>query len=222
MILDAEKFEQRGKYWYRKGQRSTHAYEVSNCKNPECDEPCLVSRADHRPGKRGFCSHSCASKALAEQTTGHLRGKTGSAAQGWKGDAVGYASAHDRVEAVRGLASLHACVDCGDTAHDWSYDHTDPAQRLDAKGHPFSLDTTHYDPRCTPCHNKFDVAFRLIGAPPCGICGRPTRSVLGVCQGPLECRRERNRRWRANDAGSAAGHANDLQSIVAELEAPDA
>lgn len=54
---------------------------------------------------------------------------------------------------------MHACVDCGSPATDWSL-------RADAKiqieqhgpkrGLAFSSDPLDYDPRCHPCHARYD------------------------------------------------------------------
>ena len=76
---------------------------------------------------------------------------------------VEYGAAHERVRRERGPAKHHRCVDCGLQARHWSYDHADPAQvsSLDARtlGIPYSLDISHYEPRCVPCHKAFDLGF---------------------------------------------------------------
>ena len=81
---------------------------------------------------------------------------------------VGYNGAHHRVHRSRGRASDHACVDCGQPARNWSYDHSDPDQLVEVvtmgrwTGQmPFSLDTTRYQPRCVSCHKVFDLAHPL-------------------------------------------------------------
>lgn len=77
----------------------------------------------------------------------------------WRGDAVGYNGAHTRVTSAKGSASDHLCVDCGDRAQDWSYDHRDPGGKQGTnKGSSmwFSADPDHYEPRCKPCHRRFD------------------------------------------------------------------
>jgi hypothetical protein len=69
-----------------------------------------------------------------------------------------YETAHDRVVAVRGLASTYACVDCDSTAKDWSYDHQDPDELTrPIKGWAYSLEPEHYEPRCRRCHIRFDA-----------------------------------------------------------------
>lgn len=79
----------------------------------------------------------------------------------WAGDQVGYDGAHTRVEAAKGSASEHVCVDCGAAARHWSYDHADPDERVGGRGeHPYSPDPDHYVPRCVPCHKKFDLSVK--------------------------------------------------------------
>lgn len=79
----------------------------------------------------------------------------------YRADTVGYTGAHARCVTDFGKASTHPCVDCGHPAYHWSYNHTDPDE-LYAHGlcaHPvaYSLDTTHYSPRCVPCHKRYDL-----------------------------------------------------------------
>lgn len=76
---------------------------------------------------------------------------------GYKGDDVGYQGAHRRVHALRGKAVEHACVDCGEQAAHWSYDHADRDARIcEVTGAPYSLDPDRYQPRCLSCHTRFD------------------------------------------------------------------
>lgn len=74
--------------------------------------------------------------------------------------APGYAAAHIRVRTARGPASAQACVDCGEPAADWSYDGKDPNQLVAphgiCKGLAYSTSLDHYEPRCRPCHKRFD------------------------------------------------------------------
>ncbi|AWN07274.1 hypothetical protein SEA_RANA_56 [Streptomyces phage Rana] len=77
-----------------------------------------------------------------------------------RGDREGYAGWHAHVARQRGPASDFDCVDCGEQARDWSYDHADPNE-VDGettRGHPVKYSRTleHYEPRCKPCHNTFD------------------------------------------------------------------
>lgn len=76
-------------------------------------------------------------------------------------DAVDYGAAHDRVRRTRGQARRYPCVDCGTTAAHWSYDHADSNEKVSTsertQGVAYSLDTRHYEPRCVPCHKRFDL-----------------------------------------------------------------
>ena len=69
-----------------------------------------------------------------------------------------YSTIHTRLSAARGAARKHLCVDCGEAAEQWSYDHSDVTELVSDLNHPYSLDLNHYDPRCVPCHRTFDVA----------------------------------------------------------------
>lgn len=81
-------------------------------------------------------------------------------------EVVDYAGAHDRVKVARGPAKLHPCVDCGARARDWSYDQLDPgeliAQNDHGRGCAYSLNVSHYQPRCKPCHAAFDAPSRKV------------------------------------------------------------
>ena len=63
--------------------------------------------------------------------------------------------------AMSGAASEHDCVDCGGSAYQWSYDHSDPDERVATEppltGIAYSLNPEHYSPRCVPCHKRFDL-----------------------------------------------------------------
>ena len=77
----------------------------------------------------------------------------------WQGEEIGYTAAHDRVRKARGPARNHKCTDCGKQAHNWSYDHLDPDERIqpgDPKQMPYSAKVEHYQPRCLSCHWKLD------------------------------------------------------------------
>lgn len=79
-----------------------------------------------------------------------------------KTDPIGYPAAHCRVSVAFGKAKEHACVDCGEQAQEWSYDGLDPDEWWDIWVQPkfkvmrYSLDLDRYQPRCQPCHSRFD------------------------------------------------------------------
>ena len=69
-----------------------------------------------------------------------------------------------RVRAVRGSASNHACVACGNPAEHWSYRHNSPGELMCTKtihGYEcvlrYSPDPADYDPRCLSCHRTYDA-----------------------------------------------------------------
>lgn len=71
---------------------------------------------------------------------------------------VGYGGAHDRLKRERGPAAAHPCTECGQKSYQWSYDHMDPEELVDPRGYYYSLEPTHYVPRCASCHRKHDHA----------------------------------------------------------------
>ena len=80
--------------------------------------------------------------------------------------APSYETAHTRVRAAHGPASDRACVDCGQPASEWSYDHTDEnelSREISSWGRrrivTYSASVEHYEPRCRGCHIKFDRAI---------------------------------------------------------------
>lgn len=65
-----------------------------------------------------------------------------------------YSARHRRVEAARGKASNHPCVDnCGKQAQDWTQIHGTTG-----------LEPEHYEPRCRSCHRQYDGNTRLTDA----------------------------------------------------------
>ncbi len=85
---------------------------------------------------------------------------------------VTYDGAHMRIYRERGKAKYYACVDCGATAQDWSYDRTDPdeltGEVVTPDGRPimvpYSMKPEHYSPRCKSCHIRLDRRLTTEGA----------------------------------------------------------
>lgn len=85
-------------------------------------------------------------------------------------DAPGYSAAHGRNRRERGKPTEYPCVDCGETAAQWSYDHLDPDELTEevtgAAGRiyliTYSADPAHYEPRCHSCHGRFDAAVKRL------------------------------------------------------------
>ena len=76
----------------------------------------------------------------------------------WRGNSVGYTSAHQRVYRARGAARDQTCP-CGSQAAHWSYNHDDPNEIEGiTRGRTvrYSGDPSHYTARCVSCHKLFD------------------------------------------------------------------
>ena len=73
-----------------------------------------------------------------------------------------YAALHKRIFYKRGRAVAHDCVDCGNSANEWSYNHSGVGE-LEGfdKGMAvtYSVDIEQYEPRCIPCHRSKDRAY---------------------------------------------------------------
>lgn len=82
----------------------------------------------------------------------------------WPDRPIAYSTAHHRVKATYGAASNYLCIQCGEQAHAWSYDHSDPNPLMhqgvgiwaEKPPIPYSSDPDRYDPMCRSCHVKRD------------------------------------------------------------------
>lgn len=99
----------------------------------------------------------CANHYAMQRTDGEIRE--------WRfkwGDG-GYISTHSWIHRRKGPARDHDCVDCGNPAAEWSYNHTDPdALTCPGRGSLYSRNVDCYDPRCIPCHRSYDRAHRQL------------------------------------------------------------
>ena len=119
-------------------------------------KPCAMDDCDEQAAGYGYCNrHYLRVRSHGDPT--YVTPRTGETASRWRGDAVGYHGAHDRVRDNRGSASRFACIGCGQAALHWAYDHADPDELLDPEG-PYSAKVEHYQPMCVPCHKRFDLA----------------------------------------------------------------
>lgn len=125
------------------------------CYAPGCDNP-----REALSGGRGRIRW-CSMHRYRMQKHGSLdkpERAVGAASPFWKGDAVGYAAAHDRVRAARGKPG--ACVVCRAGGAHWAYDHQDPSGLVGqdrGQSMPYSPDPDHYVALCVPCHRRFDA-----------------------------------------------------------------
>ncbi len=81
--------------------------------------------------------------------------------KGASGRAAGtsYPAVLARVTTTRGPATVQVCAECSAGAECWSYDGTDPEERVHpGRGYRYSLDPDRYRPRCRSCHRRATVA----------------------------------------------------------------
>lgn len=110
--------------------------------------------AEYRDGKAMY-DLDTAEATLQSVLKRRPKGSVGKVSKRTPWDQVGYAAVHARLRRGKGKASAFQCIQCGDQAKDWAYDHTDPDERFDADG-PYSLDPDRYHPMCRPCHLALD------------------------------------------------------------------
>lgn len=70
---------------------------------------------------------------------------------------VSYVGALRRVSKAKGKASEHSCVECGGSAHVWSYDGLDKQEYVSRdtfRNARYSLKPDHYRARCRSCHRS--------------------------------------------------------------------
>lgn len=79
------------------------------------------------------------------------------------GDDISYKGVHQRISKARGRASEHLCIDCSRQAAEWSYRGDSPKQKTEQVINKwgiyllaYSPNPLDYDPRCAPCHRKYD------------------------------------------------------------------
>jgi hypothetical protein len=136
-----------------------------------CDDCRSVQRERNRRNRRA--------RGIPEQGSAEHRAKVSASCRGYvktpehraalaaalRREVVQNRAAHQRVVDERGPARDHTCVDCGEQAEQWSFNHRDtPPERVrqdPRNGNrgpgPYSLDTADYDARCISCHVKFDA-----------------------------------------------------------------
>jgi hypothetical protein len=135
---------------------------------PKVERQCSIEDCDRPHNSRGWCAmHYSRWKRYGDPLVIHGRRyspeqyPTGSAHSQWRGGQVGYSGAHRRVMRERGAASECACIQCGQDAQDWAYDHTDQNEIRDGNGRIYSGDPNRYVPMCHGCHSIFDQQWRM-------------------------------------------------------------
>lgn len=120
---------------------------------------CTVSDCGRKHKAKGLCAmHTERMRVHGDLNT--VISRWGTDHTGWRGDACGYAAAHQRVYRARGKASVHACAHCGQQAEDWAYTHDCPNEQIGTgphAGHRFSPDPYRYIALCRGCHRAFDA-----------------------------------------------------------------
>lgn len=127
-----------------------------------CGETFMAKGAEVRRRGGMYCSRACwranpprvgSSPEMAERMRVERRGAGNPA---YRGDAITFGAAHDRVRAVRGRAAEHACIGCGETAKDWALSRDAEATRVAPNGRRYSLDVEDYAAMCRTCHVRYD------------------------------------------------------------------
>lgn len=143
---------------HAKGFCSAHATRLKRCGDPLAPRKrathagllCEVEGCGQPRRKVTFCAAHYAQRSASGTAAPFV----------WKWGDGGYVPSHRRLARVLGRAAERTCVDCGGTAAHWSYEHNDPAERLDGRGSPYSRKPECYAPRCAKCHRRFDRRHR--------------------------------------------------------------
>jgi hypothetical protein len=134
--------------------------QTMHCTAPDCNNPPRSLNAEYC--EMHYCRLRRNGNLNAPQQPTQFRPKDQH--PNWVGESVSYRAAHTRIATERGPASSYECIDCGSPAQHWSYDNSDPHERTEPTlGTPYSLDTSHYDPRCVRCHSLFDRVLNAVG-----------------------------------------------------------
>lgn len=120
-------------------------YRGPRCNHPGCPKP---------SNGQGFCGgHRDQMRRYGRTWDIHRRSV-------W--DHCRYDAAHRRVHAQFGRAADNLCIECGELAADWAYDHTDPTELHEDRGMGigllfYSRFPEFYAPMCKKCHKVADT-----------------------------------------------------------------
>lgn len=130
--------------------KSNKPFWLFNC---ACGEQKEINGADVRSGRIKTCG--CSKKENLERIAEVRRGAV-----------PGYRALHMRIEASKGKAKEHKCVDCGADGFHWSYSNSadvEYSQLVTQNGKSavmtYALDLDQYQARCYKCHRAYDGLF---------------------------------------------------------------
>jgi hypothetical protein len=127
---------------------------------------CSVLNCDNPRFGHGLCNKHY----LRQRNNGNplvvQRSDRGDKARAWQGEDISYTTAHHRVIAIHGSASLWPCAaQCGRQAAHWAYCHDSKNELVQTSGIrigvPYSADPYDYVPLCQSDHLAFDRKVAL-------------------------------------------------------------
>lgn len=121
---------------------------------------CSIDGCDRPAASRGWCSMHYWRWRKNGDPLNVRPNRQGENSNSWRGVDVGYGGAHERVRALHGSPRSHRCVQCGNQAAHWAYDHADPNEMVGLNRGvrcAYSADPDHYQAMCVPCHKRFDL-----------------------------------------------------------------
>lgn len=146
-----------GRTWFKRGHKINKGRKWSK-KSKEKLSKSLTGRKfskEHIKNLSGKNNHFFGkhhSKETKLKISESRKGKiVGNKAHNWKGDAVKYRALHEWV--VRHKGKAKKCIDCETIKGKIEYSNID---------HKYRRVLSDYQPRCTPCHRKYDYERRFV------------------------------------------------------------
>lgn len=103
----------------------------------------------------GYKAQRIIERHVPTRRTTAKRDQRGSRNHMWKGSSASYGAIHLRLGQARG-----GCVECDAEAVDWSYQGGCPGEMGGSDEPPYCPHAEHYQPRCRPCHHRYDYKGR--------------------------------------------------------------
>jgi hypothetical protein len=121
-------------------------------------ERCSVAGCHRLASKKTLCELHYLRKARGVRLEQPLRKKL---SHTMPEGLASYKTVHERLRRNHGPAAQYKCVDCGQTASDWSYQYGASDERRDEEsGFLFSENQRYYVPRCRSCNLSYDKKHR--------------------------------------------------------------